>query len=332
MQENSFTLACVATDRSRPIVDGRITVASGRLSCILEEPEEIFRRALREKAFAITEMSMSSHIVTTARGDSAYVGVPVFLSRAFRHSSIFIRTDKGISRAEDLFGKRIGIPEYQQTAALWVRGILTEQHGVDPDRVVWVVGSQEQPSGTERIALDLPPRIRLERIAQDQTLNAMLANGEIDAIITPRPPSCFVAGTAPVDRLFPDYRSAEIAYHRATGLFPIMHCLAVRKDVAAEHPDLPQQLFAAFCLAKEMAMKDLAMTNVPRATLPWVADHLRETQRLLGTNFWRYGFEANRAELSTMVRYAVRDGLVREELDPRLLFHPNTLDLIDDPN
>src|ERR687894_734429 len=160
MPKLQLTLACAATDRTRPLMDGRVTVPGVDFTFLPGEPEDIFRRALRDKAFDVTELSMGSHIVTTARGDSPYVGIPVFLSRAFRHSAIYIRTDRGIRTAADLAGRTIGLPEYQQTAALWVRGILREQYGVDTRAIAWRTGG-------ERIAITLPEGFDVRPLGED---------------------------------------------------------------------------------------------------------------------------------------------------------------------
>ena len=330
MTELTLTLACTSSDRTRPILDGHVRVPGVQFVPLPGEPEDIFRRALRDRAFDVAELSMGSHIVTTARGDSHHVGVPVFPSRAFRHSGIFVRTDRGISRPEDLKGRRIGLPEYQQTAAMWVRGMLADRHGVSPEDATWVVGSQEQAGGTERVAVTLPDRIRVERIGPGETLNGLLAAGDIDALVTPRPPSCFHGRTAPVDRLFPDYPTAEAEYFQATRFFPIMHCLAVRRDVADAHPWLPLELFRAFARAKAAALADLGFVNVLRVSLPWVAAHLEATRAVLGTNPWPYGFVANRDEIAAMTRYAAADGLAARAVDPAELFHPSTLDARDE--
>lgn len=329
MAKLKLTLACIATDRSRPILDERVGVEDCAIEPLNIEPEEIFRRALNEKAFDLTELSMSSHIVTTARGDAAYIAVPVFLSRVFRHSAMFVRTDRGIKRPQDLAGRRIGVPEYQQTAGLWVRGILRDQYGVDTATIAWRTGGQEKAGVAERIALALPPHLDVQAIGPDETLNGMLAAGEIDAIFTPRPPSCFTQKLAPVDRLFPDYRTAEMDYFRQTKFFPIMHALCVRKDIAAAHPWLPGKLFAAFAKAKALSVNELSQNNVLRVTLPWVASWYEEARDMMGGNVWPYGFRANHEELAAMARYAHADGLAQRVVDPAELFHPSTLDLAD---
>ncbi|MDJ0387448.1 ABC transporter substrate-binding protein [Roseomonas sp. E05] len=321
----TLSLACTLSDRTRPVLDGRVPVPGVTFLALPGEPEDIFRRALRDKAFQVTELSMGSHIVTTARGDSPYVGVPVFLSRAFRHSAIYVRTDRGIRSAADLAGRRIGLPEYQQTAALWVRGMLREHYGVDTSGIAWRTGGLEEAGGSERVALKLPAELDVRPIGPQETLNGLLAAGELDAIVAPRPPSCFAGRSAPVDRLYPDYRREEEAYHRATGFFPIMHCLAVRKDVAAEHPWLPLELFRAFSRAKEMSLEELSRVNVLRVSLPWIAAEYEAQAATMGGDPWPYGFRRNRDEIAAMIRYAVQDGLAAEAIPPEALFHGSTL-------
>jgi 4,5-dihydroxyphthalate decarboxylase len=324
-----LTLACIQTDRSRPILDGRVKVEDCEIEPLNIEPEEIFRRALNEKAFHLTELSMSSHIVTTARGDAAYIAVPVFLSRVFRHSAMYIRTDRGIKRPEDLAGRRIGVPEYQQTAGLWVRGIMRDQHGVDTSKISWVTGGQVKAGSSERIAVALPPHFDVKPIGPTQTLDGMLAAGEIDAIFSPRPPASLADKSAPVGRLFPNYREAEMDYFRKTKFFPIMHTLCIRKDIAAENPWLPAKLFAAFAKAKAMSLAELTQTNVLRVALPWAASWYDDARAVMGPNVWPYGFRENRDELAAMTRYSFEDGLSSRAIDPADLFHPSTLDLPD---
>jgi 4,5-dihydroxyphthalate decarboxylase len=321
-----LTLACTSSDRTRPILDGRVEVPGVTLTVLPGEPEDIFRRALRDRAFDVTELSMGSHIVTTARGDAPYIGIPVFPSRAFRHAAIYVRTDRGIRTAADLAGKRIGLPEYQQTAALWVRGILREHYGVDTRGIAWRTGGMEEAGGSERVALKLPADLDVKPIGPTETLNGLLASGEIDAVVGPRPPSCFVARSAPVDRLYPDYRSEEEAYFRATGFFPIMHCVALRKELAAAHPWLPLELFRAFAKARAMAVADLSLVNVLRASLPWIAAEAEAQTKIMGGDPWPYGFRRNRDEVAAMIRFAVADGLAAREIAPEDLFHPSVLD------
>ncbi len=316
MTKTTLSLACTLSDRTRPVLDGRVTVPGVEFLALPGEPEDIFRRALRDRAFEISELSMGSHIVTTARGDSPYVGVPVFLSRAFRHSAVYIRTDRGIRGAADLAGRTIGLPEYQQTAALWVRGILREHCGVDTKGIAWRTGG-------ERVAITLPEGFDVKPLGENP--EAALAEGRIDALIGPRPPACFLDRSAPVDRLWPDYASEEKSWFKASGFFPIMHCLAVRKDVAAQHPWLPVELFRAFARARALSLAELSMVNVLRVSLPWIAAAAREQAEIMGGDPWPYGFARNRTEIAAMIRYAVADGLAAREIAPEDLFHPSVL-------
>jgi len=328
MSTPRFTLACVATDRSRPVASGEAPVQGCTLDFRFGEPEAIFRDALNNRGCDITELSLASHIVTTARGDSAYIGVPVFLSRSYRHSAIFVRADSGITGLADLKGRRIGLPEYQQTAALWVRGMMLDA-GVRAQDVHWHVGGLNAPSPGERIALDLPADIQVTTLSGAATLDDMLLAGELDAIVTPRVPASFAGGDTRVRRLFDDLKAAEIDYYRQTGFFPLMHCLAVRRDLAQAHPWLPAALFDAFATAKRQRQAELAQANVLRVSLPWILHDFAETMRLTGGNPWPYGFAANRDELAAMTRYAHADGIASRLVAPEELFHPSTHGLTD---
>lgn len=320
----TLSLACTLSDRTRPVLDGRVAVPGVAFAASPGEPEEIFRIAMREARFEVTELSMSSFMLATARGDGRYIGVPVFLSRAFRHSAIYVRTDRGIRGPADLAGRTIGTPEYQQTAALWVRGILREHYGVDTRSIAW-------RSGGERTPLRLPEGFDVAALPQGESLERWLADGRLDAFIGPRPPACFLDRGAPVDRLFPDVRKEEEAYFRATGFFPIMHCLAVRKDVAEAHPWLPAALFRAFAEAKALSLAELSMVNVLRVSLPWIAAEAAAQTAFMGGDPWPYGFARNREELAAMCRFAEADGLTARRLEPEELFHPSTLDLVAGP-
>ena len=322
-----LTLACVPTDRTRPILDGTIAIPGVRLRFIPGEPEDLFRRALRDEAFDITEMSMSSHITVTARGNPHYVAIPVFLSRAFRHSGLFIRTDRGIGGPADLKGRRIGIPEFQQTAILWMRGMLRDEHGIGVRDAEWFTGGVNEPLPGERIALTLPPGIKVTPIGPNLTLNELLRNGEVDAVISTRVPTCLDVAGSNVARLFPDYRAVEAAYFKRTSFFPIMHTLAIRRRLADQHPELPAALFKAFTAGRNQAIAELGMVNAFRVALPWPAAVLEDAKAMLGEDYWPFGFRRCYDEVATMTRYAFEDGLTTRILAPEDLFHPSTHDL-----
>ena len=325
MKPVRVSLACTLTDRTRPMLDGRVRIEGCDVVPVTGEPEDLFARALQKQEFDITELSLSSYLVVLARGDSPYVAVPAFPSRAFRHSAVYVRTDRGIERPEDLAGKTIGVPEFQQTAALWVRGILADRYGVAPYHIRWRSGGLERSGGRERIAIEVRSEIDLRAIDGDATLSGMLAEGRLDGLVSPRPPSCFQEGHPEVRRLWPDHREAERRFYRDTGLFPIMHVVAVRRELSERHPWLAGSVFRAFSEAKRLAIWDLEQTNFLRVTLPWV--DLDELRGLMGQDFWPYGFEANRAELEAAIRWSFDEGLAARRLDPSELFHPSTLDL-----
>lgn len=308
-----LTLACTSSDRTRPLMDGRVTVPGCDITFLPGEPEDIFRRALRDRAFDVSELSMGSHIVTTARGDSPYIGVPVFLSRAFRHSAVYIRADRGIRAAADLAGRTIALPEFQQTAALWVRGFLREQYGVDTTSIRW-------RSGGERVAIAPPPGHDLAPLGMDP--EAALEAGMVDALIGPRIPRAL--GHGQIARLWPDYAAEEKSWFGTTGFFPIMHCLAVRRDVAQAHPWLPVELQRAFTRARDLSLAELQLVNVLRVSLPWIAAAYAEQSAAMGGDPWPYGFNRNRDEIAAMIRFARADGLASRDLTPEELFHPST--------
>jgi 4,5-dihydroxyphthalate decarboxylase len=284
--------------------------------------EELFIRALIGAEFDACEVSLSSYLIALSRGATPYRALPVFLSRVFRHSAIYVRTDRGIADPKDLRGKRVGVPEYQMTAALWARGLLEDEYGVKPSEIEWRNGGLEQTGRAEKLALDLPQSVRLAPIGPSETLSAMLAEGKLDALISPRTPSCF--GKAPqVARLFPDYRAAERAYAKKTGLFPIMHVLAVRDELLKKHAWLASSLFAAFRQAKDIAIRELEEIGAYNVTVPWLAAELADIRAVLGADYWPYGLAKNRASLEAALRYSHAQGLSARPLTVEEAFVPD---------
>lgn len=319
-----ITLACTVTDRTRPILDGRVAIEGCEVDPITGEPEDLFARALRDEEFDVTELSLSSSLIVTARDSSPYVAVPAFPSRAFRHAAVYIRADRGIDRPEDLAGATVGVPEFQQTVGLWVRGILAERHGVPPSAIRWRSGGLERPGAEERIPVEVRTGIDLRPIDTGSTLSGMLADGQLDGIVSPRPPSCFEAGHPQVRRLWPDHRAEERRFYLEAKLFPIMHVVAVRRSLVERHPWLATNVFRAFVEAKQLAIHDLEQTNFLRVTLPWIdLDAIRE---LMGKDYWPYGVEANRAELSSAARWSFEEGLSSRLLEPEDLFDPASME------
>lgn len=322
MSDVRLSVAMGDYDRTRPIVDGRVRIDGVDPTVMLLSPEEMFFRAMRHQAFDASELSLSSYCVSIARGDPHYVAVPVFLSRAFRHTSVYVRTDRGIDGPEDLRGKRIGIAEYQLSANVWIRGILEEDFGVKPSDIQWVRGGMETPGRPEKIALDLPEDVRVEPAPEGKTLNGMLAAGEIDGFVGPRAPRCYDERHPEVRRLFADSIAAAEDYYRRHEIFPIMHVLAMRRRLADEHPWLPGALLKAFTQAKSMAEAALNDTAAPKVTMPFVEDGLQRAQRLMGPELWPYGLGPNRRVLDTFLGYHHAQGLSGRRLDVDELFHP----------
>ncbi len=330
MGKLSVTLATTVTDRSLPVLDGRVAIPGCDVIALPGEGHDIFRRTLNDKAFDIAELSMSSYMVAASRGDQDYVAIPVFLSRSFRHSCIYIRKDLGITCAADLAGKRIGMEQYQQTAGMWARGILREEYGLDTTKVHWRTGGLEKPnSAGERTKITLPPGVDLQPVAAGQTLNGMLVAGELDGLMLPPVPSSM--GTHPelVGRLFPDYVAAEKDYFRKTGIFPIMHTVVIRRSLCEAHPWLPAEVFNAFAQAKAQALKVLTQMSINRVALAWIADDYKQTKAVLGNHMWAYGLPASRHEIEAMLRYSEADGLLAKKMTPEELFHPSTHKLAD---
>ncbi|HEX7968379.1 MAG TPA: ABC transporter substrate-binding protein, partial [Stellaceae bacterium] len=268
MSRLSLTLACWDYDRTRALADGSIRPEGIDLNYLALPVEETFFRMLRNREFDVAEMSLSSYAVSLGRDDPPFIAIPVFPSRFFRHSCIFVSTKAGISEPKDLAGKRVGTPEYQMTAPVWIRGILQDEYGVDPASVEYHTGGEEEPGRDEKLKLDLPAKFRVKRIGPRQTLAAMIADGEIDALHTARAPSSFYARPSAVRRLFEDYVGVERAYFRKTRIFPIMHTVVIRRDIYRAHPWIAQSLQKAFVLAQRKTYDDLSITAALKTMLP----------------------------------------------------------------
>jgi 4,5-dihydroxyphthalate decarboxylase len=255
------------------------------------------------------------------------VAIPVFPSRFFRHSCIYVHAGAGIARPEDLAGRTVGTPEYQMTAPVWIRGILSDEHGVAVESVTYATGGLEEPGRPEKLTLELPAGIRVNRIPPDRTLSAMLAAGEIDAVYSPRIPSSFVRGDGRVARLFPDTVAAEKAYYASTGIFPIMHVVVLRREVYQRHRWVAQSLTKALTEAKQQAYARIYDASALRFMEPWLNQHLEDARQLLGEDYWSYGLgEADRNVLATFLRYHHEQGLSRTLRTPEQLFAPEALE------
>jgi 4,5-dihydroxyphthalate decarboxylase len=309
------------------LFDGRVQVEGCEITAVPLEPEEAFHRAFRYGEFDITEISMSSHMMTTARGDNQYVAVPAFLSRVFRQSGVYVRTDRGINRPQDLKGKRIGVPEYQITANVWIRGILEEEFGVKPSDIHWRRGGIEEAGRGERAPISLPDSVDLQQIPDDKTLSGMLEAGELDGYIGARAPSCFLRGAPHVGRLFKDYIQDEKDYFLRTRIFPIMHMVGIRKTLVEQHPWLAVSVYKAFLKAKALAVHELNEICHLAVSLPWMVHHHNEAKALMGDDYWPYGLDANRHVIDKFAQYHHGQGLSVRHVAAEELFARSSLDL-----
>jgi 4,5-dihydroxyphthalate decarboxylase len=338
-------------DRIRAIQDGRVKVEGCAVTYQVVEPNQLFARNLKNQEFDVSEMSFSTYIALRDQGRAHYTAIPVFLSRAFRHSAIFVRTGGGIASAADLKGKRVGTPEYFTTMLVWLRGLLSDEYGIAPSDLRWRLGPLEQPvrqlpdpspddlrngdsAATHRSGpsqqhaisgKEANKNVEIEAIPAGKTLAGMLATGELDAVFSARPPSCFLqaeAGREGVARLFPDYRAAEQAYYRKTGIYPLMHAVGIRNGLVEQHPWISASLFNAFARAKDIAVADFERLSAFALTLPWIEAEYRATQAVLGEDVWPYGVEANRKAIDTLCRYLHEQGFTGRRMEVDALFAP----------
>ncbi|MCL6598158.1 MAG: ABC transporter substrate-binding protein [Alicyclobacillus macrosporangiidus] len=326
MSKLQLTFACWNYDRVSSLVDGTVQVKGIDLNFLNLEVEETFWRMMRHQEFDVSELSLSSYLIARDRGQPRFTAIPVFMSRAFRHSGIFVNAHAGIEQPADLRGKRVGIPEYQLTACVWIRGILQHEYGVYPSDVTWYMGGEEKPGRIEKVELQLPPEVRIQPIGETQTLNAMLESGEIDALIAPRAPSSFLNGSPHVRRLFPNYVEEEERYFRKTGIFPIMHVVAIRDEILESHPWVAMNLYQAFEEAKQKVYEGFHQTAALKVTLPWLVAEVERTERIMGKDFWPYGVEKNRKTLEAAVQYSFEQGLINRRLGIEELFAKSTLE------
>ncbi len=325
----SLSFATWDHDRVMALHDGRVTVPGITLKSVIAPTSDLFPRAVGSADHDITEMSISSYVLQVSRGEGAYVALPAFVSRAFRHAGFFARVGAGITSPADFAGRAIGVPEYQMTAALWMRGILGDEYGVAASDIRWRTGALDAGVRRERLELSLPDGMVVEPIADGETLQDLLLDGRIDGLLAPKPPQAFLDGDPALIRMFPDFESDERAYHTKTGFFPIMHLIGVRKTLCEEHPWLPRALYDGLVAARDLALarlRDVWLGNSNRLSLPWLGASMERTVATMGAEYWRYGYRANAAELDAVCRYSVSQFLSDRAVSPRALFHPSVLD------
>ena len=322
-----LTIACAEYDRTRALKDGRVSIEGCEITYLPLGPEELFFRAFRYAEFDVAEISFNSYLMQTSRGICPYVAIPAFVSRHFRHSAIYIRTDRGITRPEDLRGKLVGLPEYQQTANVWMRGAFKDEHGIDPSDIHWRTGGQDQPGRDERTPLTLPSSIDLQAIPSDRTLDEMICKGDLDAVFTARELSAYVRREPNIGLLYPDYRTVESDYYRRTGIFPIMHVVGIKRELVDRFPWLPSSVYAAFCKAKAIALDEMREMSATKVTLPWPEVAVEDATRLMGADFWPYGVGgANAKVIEKLAAYSFDQGLSTRKLDATEIFHSSTFE------
>jgi 4,5-dihydroxyphthalate decarboxylase len=340
MPDIPITIASGDYDRICAIRDGIVKVDDCAVTYHVVEPNQLFVRNLKNQEFDVSEMSFSTYIALRAEGKAHYTAIPVFLSRAFRHSAIFVRPDRGIASPADLKGRRVGTPEYFTTMLVWMRGLLADEYALKPSDLRWRIGPLEQPARpvqpfahTGTAAAPGTADIEIEAIPEGKTLAGMLAEGELDAVFSARPPSCFrqAASRSPlragehagaVARLFPDYRAAEQAYYRKAGIYPLMHAVGIRNSLVEQHPWIAGNLFRAFARAKDIAVANFEKLSAFALTLPWVEAEYRATQAVLGEDIWPYGVSANRKPIETLCRYLHEQGFTKRRMSLDDLFAP----------
>lgn len=320
MPNLDLNIACWDYDRTRSLTDGRVQPEGINLDITVLRPREIFPRMLQDQEFHASEMSLASYVILKARDQCPFVAIPVMLSKMFRHDCIYVRPDAGINEPADLRGKRIGLPQYSSTAGVFIKGLMQHEYGVSPQQMTWFMGGQDTPAPAPLVPLDLPDDIHLEFIPEDKTLEGMLADGELDALFATYIPNLFLSGSPTIARLFPNFKEVEQDYYRRTGIFPIMHTVVIREDVHREHPWVAASLYEAFSQAKDLAVGGLYDTDALALTLPFLIDHLEESRRIFGSDYWSYGVESNRPALEGLSQYVVDQGLAPRVVSTEELF------------
>ncbi|MEE8350485.1 MAG: ABC transporter substrate-binding protein [Acidobacteriota bacterium] len=319
-----LTLAMIENyDRTGPVLNGTVKLDGIDPIPIKAGPAELFRQVAQEAAYDISEMSTSTYMILKSQGDDRYTGLPVFPSRNFRHGYVFVNDHSGIIRPEDLAGKRIGVPEYQTTAALWQRTFLQDDYDVTAEQIDWFEGGLDEPNAPERFHVDVPSNIRLSRIGEGETLSKLLEDGDLDAVVGPAAPECFGRANH-IARLFPDYRQVEQDYYRRTGFFPIMHMVVVRSEVYRANPWVAQSIFQAFQRAKTLGFERLNQTWDLPCALPWIMSDLEEIETIFDGDHWPYGIAENNALLERMTQASYEQGLSKRKLEVQELFAKET--------
>lgn len=322
MGKLSITLGCGDYDRTRALRDGLVRVEGIDLNYLCLTPPQLFPRMLAHREFEASELSLAGFLKSRCQDDPPFVAIAVFPSRAFRHSTLYVNTDAGIERPQDLKGKRLGITEYSSTAAVWVRGTLQHEYGVRPEEIRWVVGAPEGGRGPARPESGKP---WIENLTPGKDVRRMLASGELDALMSLWPPPAFLQGHAKIRRLFPQFKEVEKEYYRKTGIHPIMHVVVLRRDIYERHPWVAASLRDAFQEAKRICLDGLLKAGAPPVSLHWYLAELEEERAFFGDDLYPYGLEPNRRVLETLISYAREQGIIDRPLEVENLFAPNAV-------
>ncbi|HET7680105.1 MAG TPA: ABC transporter substrate-binding protein [Xanthobacteraceae bacterium] len=319
MKKLNLTVATDDYDHFRDFRLGLVKAEGIETTWLTMDIHEVFARFAANREWDVSELSFAKFVAQATEDNPDIVGLPVFASRMFRMSSFYINKKSGIKTAADLRGKKIGLPEWAQTAAVYTRGWLQHEAGVPLAEIDWYQAGTEQAGRTEKVELNLPKGLRLTRMP-DKTLSAMIASGELDAVMIARPPSSFVKKHPDVVRLFPDFQAEEMRQFERTRVYPIMHIIALKRSVLKDHPWVARNLFNAFEESKDRSMQRLTDAAVSRYPVPWLADHIEKLQAKYGKDLYPYGIEENRPTLETFLQYAYEQGIARRHAKPEEIF------------
>jgi 4,5-dihydroxyphthalate decarboxylase len=315
-----LTLACWDYDRTRPLFDGRVKAEGIDLDFKVMRPREIFPRMLERQEFQVSELSFASFAGLKARGDCPFVGLPIALSKIFRHSCVYVRPDAGIRTPADLKGKRIGVSQYAASAIVFMRGMMQHDYAVMPSDTHWFMGGLNTPVPPPKVPVQVPADVRLDYLKADETLEAKMERGELDALYSVYIPSIFRKGSPSIARLWPNFKELETDYFRRTGIFPVMHIMVVRQDVYRDHPWVANSVYRAFREARDVALEALPDSDALHVALPFLLDHVEETWRVFGKHYWEYGIAPNRPAFEAMGRYLFEQGLAPRVVAPEEMF------------
>jgi 4,5-dihydroxyphthalate decarboxylase len=320
-----LTLACWNYDRSRPLMDGRVKPEGIDLDIKVLRPRVTFPRMLEKQEFDVSEMSLASYVSLKGKGACPFVAIPVALSKIFRHGCIYVRPGAGIETPQDLKGKRVGTTQYGSTGLVFIKGMLAHDHAVEARDIHWIIGGLDAPTQPPLLPLNLPATIKIDFLPEGKTLEPMMAAGELDALFSLYIPDSFLRGAPHIKRLFADHKAVEQDYYRRTKIFPIMHTVVIREDVYRKDPWVAQSLYQAFCAARDIAVEGLYDTDALHLSLPFLIDHVEETWRVFGKDFWSYGLEPNRPTLAAIGAYVHEQHLAPRKVAPEELFAPGVV-------